>query len=73
MIARTRPAGAPDLEVVGSAGGPRTLPVQTARVQLYPNGAAAYESLFCTLDASGQPQAVVFGGTYGALVPAGRR
>ena len=66
----TKRAEPPPLTVKGTNLAPTHHPV--ALVQLR-QGIASYETLYTDLDATGQPLGVVYGGSWGVLVPAGRR
>jgi len=56
---------------VATWGAPTSIPL--ARITLNANGDASFDHLFCDFDQAGKPATVAYGGTFGALVPAGRR
>jgi hypothetical protein len=65
----TKPAGPPDLSVVGGNLAVASVPVALVKLA---DGVASYETMFSNLDMNGQPRNVVYGGSWGVLAPAGR-
>jgi len=61
------PPQAPDLRVVGGNWAPTRNPVALVTLE---EGTATYATLYTILDAQGVPRTAVYGGSWGALVPA---